>query len=556
MIEMLSDDVLLNIFHHFVHTSPQIWHFLTHVCQKWRQIVLEHPLGLRLQLHCTYGTPVLKTLGYWPPFPLVISYGAIHRPPTPEDENNIMAALEHTDRVRSIRFTVSSTLLKKLSTISKPFLELEDLVLLPEDNSQLTLPNTFWWGHRLRTLHSTRIAFASLPQLLTPSQNLVDIQLDEIPGAGYFSPEAFVYALCGMTQLQSLSVHFLPCPPRRNYLSLPPLPGDRVVLPVLTRFRYRGISKYLDILVARVDAPRLNDIDITFFNQPTLEASQLAHFIGRIESWRTPLRADILSSRGAISITLTRPEALSTRLKLQVSCEQVDWQLSFISQICDHLSVFLSGVENLGVETAGHSNVPDDMEDEQWLRLICAFGGARDFRVASAFATDISRALLLADEGHNNVLPALQNLHILQSVYTGGSSGDSVESFIAQRQLSSLPVNIYVQPDFSNPGRVHTPPSHFFLRLVSADYILMLINYLQRTGETHLLSWEFSQIGPEHRATHTAVAKRTFSPQLLTRWPRSWLLVRGYPVSQGSATTRATARQIASYHFLKSRKQI
>ncbi|KAH9044630.1 hypothetical protein EDB84DRAFT_380494 [Lactarius hengduanensis] len=71
------------------------------------------------------------------------------------------------------------------------------------------------------------------------------------------------------------------------------------------------------------------------------------------------------------------------------------------------------------------------------------------------------------------------------------------------------------------------------------DYILILNNYLQRTGEAHLLSWEFSQIGPEHQATHTAVAK-----------------LSGYPVSQGTATTRAIARQIASYNFLKSRKQI
>jgi hypothetical protein len=42
------------------------------------------------------------------------------------------------------------------------------------------------------------------------------------------------------------------------------------------------------------------------------------------------------------------------------------------------------------------------------------------------------------------------------------------------------------------------------------DYILMLNNYLQNTGEAHLLSWEFSQSGPEHQATHTAVAKRAF----------------------------------------------
>ncbi|KAI0281660.1 hypothetical protein BGY98DRAFT_913256, partial [Russula aff. rugulosa BPL654] len=71
------------------------------------------------------------------------------------------------------------------------------------------------------------------------------------------------------------------------------------------------------------------------------------------------------------------------------------------------------------------------------------------------------------------------------------------------------------------------------------DYILMLNNYLQGTGEAHLLSWEFSQIGPGHQATHTAVAK-----------------LNGYPISQGSATTRAVAKQIASYHFLKLRRYI
>jgi hypothetical protein len=447
MIEMLSDDVLLNIFHHFLHASPQFWHMLTHVCQKWRHIIFESPLGLRLRLHCTYGTPVLKTLGYWPTFPLVVNYGAIHRPPVPEDEDNIMAALKHTDRVRSISFTVSSSLMKKLSTISKPFLELEDLVLRSKDNSQFTLPSAFWWGHRLRTLHSTRVAFPSLPQLLLPSQNLVDIQLDEIPMVGYFSPEAFANALCGMTQLQTLSLHFLSLPPRRKYLTLPPLPGDRIVLPALTHFKYRGTSKYVDSLVARIDAPHLGDIDIRYFIQPTLDASQLGLFISRMEWWSPPSRADILSSPGTISIAFTRPEALGARLVLQVSCKQLDWKLSSISQICGQLSSFFFSVEHLGIKTAGPSSVPDDMNDEHWLRLIRTFSGAKEFRMASELATDISRALCLADEGRDIVLPALREVHVLQPVSTGGPLWDSLETFVAQRQLSSLPVQIYVQQD-------------------------------------------------------------------------------------------------------------
>ncbi len=169
-IGVLSGDILLIIFRHYQDDSAPFWLTLAHVCRRWRQIIFSSPLGLHLRLYCTHGTPVLKNLDCWPPFPLVVNYGGspTPRPPAPEDEDNIMAALEQSDRVCSINLTVSSSLLKKLSTISEPFSGLEELVLLSQDNVQSTLPCAFWWGHRLRTLHSTRVAFPSLPQLLSP----------------------------------------------------------------------------------------------------------------------------------------------------------------------------------------------------------------------------------------------------------------------------------------------------------------------------------------------------------------------------------------------------
>ncbi|KAH9058347.1 hypothetical protein EDB87DRAFT_1685321 [Lactarius vividus] len=444
MIEVLSNEIILNIFRHYLNASPPFWVTLAHVCRRWRQIVFDSPLSLHLRLYCTYGTPVLKALDCWPPFPLVVNYGGFPRlrAPAPKDEDNVMAALEQSDRVCSISLTVSSSLLKKLSTISEPFSELEELVLLSQDNVQSTLPGSFWWGHRLRTLHSTGIAFPSLPLLLSPSQDLVDLQLHEIPGVGYFSPEEFVNALCGMTKLQTLSLHFLSLPPRRNYLSIPPPPGDRVILPALTCLKYRGISKYLDNLVTRIDAPRLGDIEITFFNQPTLDTQQLGLFIDRIEMQRPPLRADVLSSGGAISITFSRPGDV-TQLGLQISCEQIDWQLSSISDICNHLSSFLFNVENLGIETIGPPSVPDDMNGEQWLRLIRIFDSAKDFRVAGELSTDILHALHQVDEERTAVLPALRNLRVQEPSSMHGPLRDSVESFVTQRRLSGHPVQIY-----------------------------------------------------------------------------------------------------------------
>ena len=441
---MFSNDILLIIFRHYLDGSASFWFRLAHVCRSWRQIIFASPLGLRLRLHCTYGTPVFKSLDCWPPFPLILNYGGFPTlpHPSPEDEDNIMAALKHSARVCSISLTVSSPLLKKLSTISETFSEIEELVLLSQDNIQLTLPSAFFWGHRLRTLHSTRIAFPSFPQLLLPSQDLVDLQLNEIPGVGYFSPEAFANALCGMNQLQTLSLHFLSFPPRRNYLILPPSPEDRVVLPALTLFKYRGISKYLDNLVARIDAPHLGDIDITFFSQPTLDALQLGLFFSRIEIPNSSLRADILTSEDAISITFTSPLA-HPRLRLQIPCRQLDWQLSSISQICDHFSTFLFSVEDLGIKTTGPSCVAHDANDGQWVRLVRAFDSLKDFRVAGEHATDILRALRLAEE-HNIVLPALRNLRVQDPMsLMHGPLRDSVASFAAQRQLSSRPVQIH-----------------------------------------------------------------------------------------------------------------
>ena len=353
-IETLSEDIFLNIFRHYLGATPRIWPKLAAVCKRWRQIVFASPLSLNLRLYCTYGMSVLKYLDCWPALPIIVQYGGITEldPPTSEDDGNIVAALKQCGRISSISLTATGSLLEKLSAISEPFSELEELVILSRDDMslKLTLPNTFRWGPPLRTLHSTRIAFPSFPQLLLPSRDLVDLQLHEIPSAGYFSPEAFANALSGMTQLRTISLHFLSLPPRRSHLSLPSPPGERVVLPALTCLKYRGTSKYLDNFVAGIDAPRLGDIDITLFSQPTMDASQLGRFIERIEMQTSLTQADIGTSAHAIFVSFTDSSA-STPLRLQISCKLLDWQLSCMAQVCDRLSPSLFHVNNLGINT-------------------------------------------------------------------------------------------------------------------------------------------------------------------------------------------------------------
>ena len=389
--------------------------------------------------------PVLKTLNCWPALPIIVQYGGFPGlvPPSPEDDDNVIAALKQSSRVSTINLTVTRTLVSKLSAISKPFTELEDLILCSQDGLQLTLPNTFKWGPRLRTLHSIRIAFPSFPHLLVSSQNLVDIRLHEIPVSGYFSPEAFANALSGTTKVRSLLLHFHSLPSRRNYLVLPSLPGERIILPTLTSLKYRGTSMYLDSVVARIDAPRLSEINITFFCQPTMDASQLGRFIERVGMQTSFSQANIEISTHAISISFTNLST-SIPLNLQISCKQVDWQLSCMVQVCSQFSSFLSHVEELGITTTQLSSVQDDAASEQWVELVRSFEGVRDFRMADKLTKYVLRALYRAAERNTTVLSTLRHLRVENPMGMNDPSWDALLTFITSRSLSGRPVHVNV----------------------------------------------------------------------------------------------------------------
>ena len=443
-IGKLSDDVLLNIFRYYLDISPRSWPRLTRICRKWRHIVFASQRVLCLRLHCTHGTPVPNTLDCWPTLPIVVQYGA---PPVPsllatEDEDNIMAALKQSDRVTSISLIVTNSILKNLSAIEKPFSELEDLVLLSRDSVPLTLPSGFQWGSRLRTLHLTRAAIPILPELLSFSKGLVDLQLHEMLDLGYFSSDVFVDALSAMTQLRSLSLslYLFPFTQPQNYPSFPPQSAKRVVLPALTCLIYQGTSKYLDSFVDKIDAPRLADIDIRFFGLPTMVTSQLSRFINRIEMQKSRRRADILCSEHSISISFSQPEAPSC-LELQISCQHLAWQLSYMARVCNELSAFLLGVEHLHVDV-GRTTSGKDGND--LLELIRAFCGTKWLHIAGERFIDIVFALQHGNSQmrHKIVLPALCKLCIREPELRYAPLRDAVVSFMHSRWLSGQIIGV------------------------------------------------------------------------------------------------------------------
>ncbi|KAH9052269.1 hypothetical protein EDB87DRAFT_536188 [Lactarius vividus] len=211
-----------------------------------------------------------------------------------------------------------------------------------------------------------------------------------------------------MSQLQTLSLHFLSTR-RQKYSGSPPQSGKRVVLSALTCLRYRGLSNYLDNVVARISAPRLEDIDITFDRQHTIRASELGRFINRIEMQKSHNRAEILSSERVISISFTQPQA-PTRLKLQVPCEVLDSQLLDMALICNSLSAFLLGVEHLRIGTTQPSSGRDHNRTG-WLYLISHFIGTKWVHISGDHSTNVVYALSLRMR-EEVVLPVLHKICI------------------------------------------------------------------------------------------------------------------------------------------------
>ncbi|KAH9172657.1 hypothetical protein EDB89DRAFT_1964266 [Lactarius sanguifluus] len=448
-IEVLSDDVLLTrlwllpgVVSHGIGTR------LVHVCQRWRLIVFASPRSLDLQLYCTPRTPVKKTLDYWPAFPITIRCGRSQHADTscerlfPEDGDNVIAALQRHNRVRSIDLCLTYSVMEKLSTqVKEPLSELEVLVLRSISSRHFFPSNLpFRWSSRLRVLHLTDISLPSLPLLLSSSPNLVDLQLHR--SSEFPPPAALANALSGMTRLESLSL----LSDSFHRVGAPLPSGRRVILPALTRLDFRGFSQYLEGLVAEIDAPCLGKIEITFVGL-VRGLSEIGQFVNLIEAQRSHSRAEIRTNMDDISIRFTpRPSELgspsSPYFILRIHRTRLDHQLSSMDCVCNLLPPFLLGTGDLGIITRPPSSGQDDIDGENWLRLLRPFSRAEKFYVAGELATDIMHALQQVEGQFATVLPALRKLYVAMESGSHCALQAAVASFKTSRQLSGRPIEV------------------------------------------------------------------------------------------------------------------
>jgi hypothetical protein len=468
---ILPDDVLLEMFDFYVDEDKdklyedmdedfepferQIiegWKTLTHVCRRWRSVVFQSPHRLNLRLLCTPQTRARGTLDIWPTLPLIIR-DFDDEPPWVA---NIIAALEHNDRVCQIKLDCFPSSKLKYVTNSaamlKPFPELTDLDLgIFEDGPGPKLPDSFLGGTapRLRSLDLYDVPFPGLPKLLLSAAHLVHLDLCEIPRSGYIPPVVMATSLSALTSLEYLRLRFrYPRPrPALDNRRLPPPPLRRSILPSLTKIRFKGASEYLEEILARIDAPRLNELNIIFFNQIIFDTPQLSQFISRRPTLRAPENGHIAFKSDAVIVRFSSQTSDYGVLGMEIPCTTSEWQLSSLEQVCTSSLRPVSTLENLYIfEDIGWQ---DDVENTLWLDFLRSFVAVKNLYLSEDFVPRIAPALQELVGGRTTeVLPTLKNIFLREGFRSSSPLHEGIEKFVAARRFTSHPVAVLIDDDW------------------------------------------------------------------------------------------------------------
>jgi hypothetical protein len=380
-------------------------------------------------------------LDVWPALPLHIQdYDDI------EGVDNIMAALERSVRVHTINLAyVSSSHLEQLSAAMEvPFPELTFLQLV--SYGEVVLPDSFLGGSapRLRFLYLDSIPFPDLPKLLLSATHLVELYLFDIPHSGHLSPEVIVTALSTLTRLDSLMLEFQSPRSRPDRATRrPPLP-TRSVLFVLTYIWFKGDSEYLDDLVARIDAPRLNKLYVNFFNDIVFDTPQLIRFIGRTPKLKALEKVHATFGGDFARVNFSSLTSRDDLLRVEISCRELDWQVSLVHQAFTSSLPPLPTLEDLYIyeDQSSRSHWPDNIENALWLELLHPFRAVKNLYLSEEFARRIGPALqelvgIMAAE----VLPTLQNI-FLEGLEPSEPVQEGIQQFVSTRQATSDPIAV------------------------------------------------------------------------------------------------------------------
>jgi hypothetical protein len=344
--------------------------------------------------------------------------------------------------------------------IDEEFPILEYLIMGPlvKDNTALILPETLQ-APRLRHLALSGFACPIRPRLHSTVTNLTTLLLITHHQSAYLQPKVLLQWISIMPLLEALAISFtFPVPNRdvERQLTRTPI-TPHVTLPNLRLFSFQGVSAYLEAVVCRITTPRLEDLQIQFFQQLTFSIPRLVQFMETTENLRFDYAT--LDFSDMLVRVKTNPHGINpSPFAVRVDCWHLDWQVSSMTQICNALSQVFSAAEHLTLRHEVHgqsSEEHNDVDRTEWRKLLRSFSSVKTLRIEDGLVEKLSRCLRLEDgKLPLELLPELQEL-----TYSGSrDAGDAFTSFIDTRQHAGRPVTL-VHPGpilpGSNPGMQH-----------------------------------------------------------------------------------------------------
>ncbi|KAH9976488.1 hypothetical protein BJV74DRAFT_862106 [Russula compacta] len=173
---------------------------------------------------------------------------------------------------------------------------------------------------------------------------------------------------------------------------------------------------------------------------------QLCEFITRAESLRPLNPAKVTFFPQSIEIILGSGSESSSRLRLEIKCQDADWQISSTAQLCSQLSPLLTRVEQLDLREGIHEEAwqRNGIDPMQWIELFDPFPGVQSLCVYDKLTRLVAHALReLTGERVTQVLPALRSLFFRATWPSPSSTREDIEAFVAARQHSSQSVDFH-----------------------------------------------------------------------------------------------------------------
>ena len=196
--------------------------------------------------------------------------------------------------------------------------------------------------------------------------------------------------------------------------------------------------------MARIDAPRLNQLYIALFNDITFDTPQFIQFISRLPTSRELEKVHLSIRNRDASLRFSSRTSDDGDVYVEILCQGLDWQLSSLEQVCTSCLPPLSMLEDLYAYEDRDSQ-PDwkaDIENGVWLQLLHSFTAVKNLYLSEELALHIGPALQELVEGRTmEVLPALQTI-FLEGLESSGPVQEGIAKFVAARQVASRPIAV------------------------------------------------------------------------------------------------------------------